>query len=132
QHAVGNNRLGQKDAAPDLAKAIVRHPQLQKLGEFPDKILWGDLAGLESMHEIGSADASRNFRRPVVTQALQRAISTVEIEGHDDSAQIEDHGLDHFYQNPSSFHHAKPTVDQMTTLAMDAANPAVDHVRNET
>ena len=95
QQALRDQRVGQEDAAPDLAELFVGDAQVEHAAELFHEIARLDQAGFEAMHQVGGGDALGNLRGGIIAELFHGAVAAGEIEGDQNLPQIEDDGLDH-------------------------------------
>src|SRR5438309_2294293 len=90
-----HQRLLHEDAIEDVAELVVIRSQIENRRDFAYEIFSPDPAGLEAYHEIARPQPLRYLGRGIGTKTFHPCVGTLEIERHDDVAQVEDNGLDH-------------------------------------
>jgi hypothetical protein len=85
----------QKNTAPDFAESFVINLQLECRAEFLNEVLRADTSGFEPLHKIRRANSPADFRSRIAAVRGYCAVASLEIEGHDHSAQIENNALNH-------------------------------------
>src|SRR5262249_33564468 len=128
---IGNRSVRQKDGCPQIAEIAEANTGSQKAAYLVGEILWSNPATFKPAKQIGRVDPAPHFRGRQPAEGFQLCVRPMELERHQHLAKVENYTL-HHYQIPRNFHHAKPTVPQISKVASDVRNPIRHHARNET
>lgn len=89
----GNDGAGQEDRGPKVAELRIGESDTDDIEQLFNERFGLDLASFETSNEIGGGDALRNLGRGVAAERRKAGVGALEIEGHNDAAEVEDEGF---------------------------------------